>query len=529
MPEAFEEQQQRFDVNRAIDLARRRHLYFLGPLLVGWLLVWSASWILPARYKSSTVILVQQPSVPKDYVLSNVNDDIATRLESLTQQMMSRTRLLLIIEKLHLYQGKAGNANPDAVVQQMRKDISVEMVRNQMTGAIDTFRVSYSASSPQIAQQVTRELTNLFISYNQQQIENESQNTTAFLEKQLQDASVALAQQEARVRQFESAHEGELPSQEASNLQILSGLQAQLQNEEDALNAAKQQQVYLQSLLGQYRALHPAAAKGPDGAPTDLVTLDAQLEKMRADLVNLRGRYTERYPAVQSLETSIAQTQKDRDQLAARLAAIKTNTTDTTIVDAGQSPELLQLKSQLQSNQAEISNREHDIAKLTTRIDQYQARLNAEPASEQQLAELTRGYEQSRTNYNDLLKKKNDSAMATNMVQMQEGERFSVLDPPTLPGAPDFPNRLKFCGIGLIAGIVLGASVVALLEFLDDRLHNDSDIEKILPVGVLSEVPEILQPGDERRAKQRAVLGWAAGVFVFVVILAGSAFSYLHA
>ncbi|HEV2278924.1 MAG TPA: hypothetical protein VGS02_12140 [Acidobacteriaceae bacterium] len=529
MPEAFEEQQQRFDVNRAIDLTRRRHLYFLGPLLVGWLLVWSASWILPARYKSTTVILVQQPSVPKDYVLSNVNDDIATRLESLTQQMMSRTRLLLIIEKLHLYQTKNGDVTPDAVVQRMRKDITVDMVRNQMTGAIDTFRVSYSASSPQVAQQVTRELTDLFISYNQQQIENESQNTTAFLEKQLQDASVALAQQEARVRQFESAHEGELPSQEASNLQILSGLQAQLQNKEDALNAAKQQQVYLQSLLGQYRALHPAAVKGPEGAPTDLVTLDAQLEKMRADLVNLKGRYTERYPAVQSLQASIAQTQKDRDQLATRLAAAKSNANDTTVSDAGQSPELLQLKSQLKSNEAEISNRENDIAKLMARIDQYQARLNAEPASEQQLAELTRGYEQSRTNYNDLLRKKNDSAMATNMVQMQEGERFSVLDPPTLPGAPDFPNRLKFCGIGLIVGIVLGAAVVALLEFLDDRLHNDSDIEKMLPVAVLSEVPEIQQPGDERRMKQRAVLGWAAGVFVFVVILAGSAFSYLHA
>lgn len=525
MPEELEEQRQKFDLDSAIDLVKRRHLFFLVPLLLGWLLVWSASWILPARYKSSTLILVQQPSVPKDYVVSNINDDIVTRLESLKQQLMSRTRLLMIINKLHLYGSQDGTVAPDAAVRKMQKDIAVELVRNEANGIINSFRVSYSASSPRIAQQVTNELTSLFINYNQQQIENESENTTAFLEKQLADARITLAQQEAKVREFESAHEGELPSQEASNLQILSGLQGQLQNEQDALNAAKQQQVYLQSLIGQYPVLHQKRA---NGAPSDLPSLDAQLEKMRADLLALKSRYTDRYPAVQALQAAIAQTQKDRDQLEAEQATAKPNTAPA-LGDRDQSPELLQLRSQLQSNQTEISNRERDIAKLTGRIEQYQGRLNAAPASEQQLAELTRGYEQSQANYNDLLKKKNDSAMATNMVQMQEGERFSVLDPPTLPLTPDFPNRLAFCGIGLAVGIALGAGIVALAEFLDDRLHADQQIEDLLPVSVIAEVPEILQPEDERRLRQRTVLGWAAGALVFIVILACTAVSYLHA
>lgn len=528
MAEELQEQRQPFDLDRKIELVQRRHLYFLGPLLVGWLLVWSASWILPPRYKSSTLILVQQPSVPRDYVVSNINDDIGTRLESLTQQMMSRTRLLMIIEKLHLYESTKGGLTPDEEVQQMRKDINVELVRSPTNDAINSFRVSYTASSPQMAQEVTRELTNLFISYNQQQIQHESENTTAFIAKQLEDARISLAQQEARVRQFESAHEGELPTQEASNLQILSGLQAQLQNEEDALNAAKQQRVYLQSLIEQYRAMHSTTVKGPDGAPTDLATLDTQLEKMRSDLVDLKSRYTDRYPAVQSLESSIAQTQRDRDRLAAQLAT-KSAATSAVVVDRQEGTALLQLQSQLQANQTEIGNREQDISKLKGRIEQYQGRLNAEPASEQQLAELTRGYEQSQKSYDDLLRKKNDSAMATSMEQMQQGERFSVLDPATLPNKPDFPNRLKFCAIGVAVGIALGAAVVALIEFLEDRLHNDKDIEGLLPAAVLSEVPEILQPDEERRKRTRAVMGWAAGVFVFAVILAGSAFSYLHA
>jgi len=72
------------------------------------------------------------------------------------------------------------------------------------------------------------------------------------MESQLANASASLAEQEAKVRDYEAKHEGDLPSQQASNLQILSGLQAQLQSEQDALNNAKQQGVYFQALIGQY-------------------------------------------------------------------------------------------------------------------------------------------------------------------------------------------------------------------------------------------------------------------------------------
>lgn len=524
MPEEFEEQSKPIDVDRVLDLVQRRHLHFLAPLLLGWLLVWGVSWIIPARYKSSTVILVQEPSVPKDYVVSNINDNVAMRLESLTEQMMSRTRLAFIIHRLHLYEGSKGPATENEQVEKMRKDISVDMVRNP-DQTISSFRVSYTAYSPRVAQQVTSELSNLFIHYNQQQIQTESENTTAFMTKQLEDARKTLAQQEARVREFESAHQGELPSQQQSNIQILNGLQSQLQNEQDALNSAQQQRVYFQSLIEQYRTQAPPEPKVA-GIPTDsLGALDAQIAKMKADLSELHTRYTDRHPAVQSLKEALAQTQKQRNQLAAELGVSGTSRP----VDTQQQTALLQLQSQLQANQTEISNRQREIEKLKARIDEYQQRLNAEPAAQQQLADLTRGYEQSQTNYNELLKKQNDSAMATDLEQMQQGERFSVLDPPSLPTRPDFPNRLKFCFIGLAVGIGLGAAVVALLEYLDDRLHRDEDIENLLPTAVISEIPEILRGDEERRRNARAMLGWAAGAFVFLVILAGSAFSYLHA
>jgi capsular polysaccharide biosynthesis protein len=165
---------------------------------------------------------------------------------------------------------------------------------------------------------------------------------------------------------------------------------------------------------------------------------------------------------------------------------------------------------------------------LQARIAEYEGRINAEPASEQQLADINRGYEQSQANYNDLLKKKQDSQMATNMEENLQGERFTLLDPPSLPTKPDFPNRLEFCAAGLLVGLALGSFSVIAFELTDDRLHNEADIKDLLPVAVICEVPEVSNPSDELVSKRKAFIGWATAAAVIVIILAGSAVSYLH-
>jgi succinoglycan biosynthesis transport protein ExoP len=114
------------------------------------------------------------------------------------------------------------------------------------------------------------------------------------------------------------------------------------------------------------------------------------------------------------------------------------------------------------------------------------------------------------------------------MEQMQQGERFTILDPPSLPSKPDFPNRLKFCGIGLGVGLALGLMVAGGLEFFDDRLHNEKEIKSLLPMGVLSDIPSIVNAADEQQARQRLSFGWAATAVVFVTMLAGTVFSFLR-
>ena len=278
--------------------------------------------------------------------------------------------------------------------------------------------------------------------------EEQSEGTTLFIEKQLADARATLAAQEEKVRQFQAAHEGALPTQQASNLQILAGFQGQLQNQQDSLSTAKQQRVYYQTLIEQYKNLH-AAGRTVEGAPTELTAIDQELTRLRAQLTDLSSRYTDSYPDVVKVKAQIARTEKQRQDM---LAAPKTGSKQAG--DAESAP-LLQLQSQLQANQVEIAGRERAIAGLEAKINEYQARLNSQPATEQALADLTRGYDQSKANYDDLLKKKNQSVMATSMEHMQQGERFTMLDPPSLPIRPDFPNRLKFCAMGIGFGFGL--------------------------------------------------------------------------
>jgi polysaccharide biosynthesis transport protein len=532
--ELEDEKSEGLNLQHYLGVVRRRHLHFLIPLFLGWVMVWGASWVLPPRYLSSTLILVEQPTMPKDYVTPNVNDDLQERMQSITQQILSRTRLMHIIDQFKLYAGRA-QRSPDQKVEMMRKDITIELVRDERN-QITAFNVSYSSRSPLLAQQVTSELTNLFINENLEVRQQQSEDTTQFLEAQLETARKTLSDQEEKIREFKGQHVGEMPGQLASNLQILQGLQSQLQNEEDALNTAHQQHVYLQTLADQYRALQGTPKNG-DGTTMGLPALDQELDKLKAQLADLRSHYTDRHPDVRKLKDQIAQTEKMREQFLASMNTKGAEAGDgtnpggnaaTQSADPAQASLLAPIQSQLRSNQLEITNREHSIAALKAKVDDYQGRLNQEPIREQQLADLTRGYEQSQANYDDLLKKKNESKMATSMELLQQGERFRIVDPPSLPIKPDFPNRLKFCGIGLGVGLALGVVFAGAFEMMDDRIYDEKEFSKLLPVAVISEIPAIARPEDELRERRLMWLGWAVGAVVSATILVGSALSYLR-
>jgi polysaccharide chain length determinant protein (PEP-CTERM system associated) len=525
----FEEKpEQSFTFEQAKELVRRRLWFFLVPLFVVWFAVWGISWVLPSMYRSSTLILVERPTVAPSIVAPTVTDSLQDRLQSISQQIQSRTRLAYIIESQNLYPQERQKKSADELVERMRKDIEVELVRTPGTEQLNAFNVSFSSRDPRVAQQVTSELTNLFITENLELTTKRSTDTTDFLESQLEDARKSLSEQEEKVRQFKDQHLGELPGQLQSNLQILSGLQNQLGEEQGALNRAKQQNVYLESLLSQYR-MQQKSYGSSDKDSADVQDYDKELDRLRAQLADVSSHYTDRHPDVRKLKEQIARTEKMKAQAEASLKNTPAPaSSDVTPVPGQPITPAVELESQLKVNRIEIANRERSIQDLRAQINEYQGRLNREPVREQQLTDLTRNYEQTKANYDSLLQKKNASQLATNLDLRQQGEHFRVLDPPSLPTKPYSPHRLKLSGIGLFAGLVLGALITGGAELLDDRLYNEKQFKDLLPVAIISEIPTVGTAEEQASQKKGILIGRLAAAMVLMFIVVGSAISYLH-
>ena len=489
--------------------------------------VWALAWFLPAVYRSETVILVEQQKVPESLVAPNVSADLQDQLQNMSQQILGRIRLLEIMKGFNLYPTLRARLTDDEMVERIRKDIQVELVQApNRSGNLSAFKVSYLSKDPALAQKVTAQLTSLFINENLRTRQNQSNRTTQFLADQLAEAGRSLAEQEAKVKEFKSQYLGQLPEQVQSNVQILAGLQGQLQQETDLLGRAKQQNVYLDTLRTQLRTEVASAGPGNVAGAVAPLSFDQELARMRAQLADLSSHYTDRHPDVRKLKEQIAEMEKLKRQAEARIAAAPASGATDETPRASSATEM-EVESQLKANKVEIENRQRAIQDLQTRIGDYQARLNLTPVREQQMAELTRNYEQSRKNYEQLQAKLDQSGMATDLEKQQQGEQFRVLDPPNLPQKPYSPNRLKLDLIGLVTGLIVGMVSLIGAEMVDDRLYSRDELATIVSAPVLAEIPPlatVAEEGQQARAEwlQRGVLS-----VMVVLIAAGFASTYL--
>jgi polysaccharide chain length determinant protein (PEP-CTERM system associated) len=517
-------------------IARRRRWYILIPVFACWAIAWVGSWLVPSTFQSDALILVEQQKVPEQYVVPNVTVNLQDRLQSMTQQILSRTRLQSTVSRLHLYETRRrlAFAQAEDPVEQMRRDITIELVAapgrpEQLTA----FRIRYSASTPQLAQQVNSELTTLFINENLKSQQLSSEFTTSFLESQLTDARGKLEEQEAKVRAFKASHFGNLPSQVETNVQILGGLQSQLQSIQRALDGANQQRLYLESMQQEYQAIETSLGNGnstvttPDALNNDLLDLRHKLQVARL-------RYTEDYPDVVQLKDKISKMEKLKQDIDSEISANEQPAKTTSDVDHGAALEvqhgstspMMQIQSQLKANGLEIQNYQQHEKKIESDIAAYQARLNLTPETEQELADISRGYEESKSNYNSLLQKQNQSQLATSLEQNQQGEQFRILDPPSLPARPSAPNHLLISIAGLMLGFALGAGLAAFLEMTNVRVRQEKDLEDAIPLQVLIGIPHLDAPGESRSRVLFRRIELVAVMVMATLMLVGNLYAF---
>jgi polysaccharide chain length determinant protein (PEP-CTERM system associated) len=507
-----------------ITIAFQRRWWIVLSIFVCWAAAWGISLLLPATYESEATVLVERQKVPDQYVTPNVTADLQDRLQNITEQILSRTRLQALIDYFHLYPRPRGlgallkSADP---VAQMRRDIEIHLVETPgHPGEFSAFRIRYSAKSPEMARKVNGQLTSLFVSENVQTQRQLSENTTDFLESQLADARSKMEMQESQVAAFKERHAGELPSQLESNVQILAGIESQLANTQHALDAAKQQKIYLESLQQQY-----VSAQAGDGTMNETQTLSKDLRDLRHRLQNLSSLYTDGHPDIVALRDQIAKTEKELQEAKARAATAQPTSKDPGAVEVGaveygSTTAMMQIQSQLKANQMEIQNDEKHQKDFESQIATYQARLNLTPETEQELTDISRGYEEAKSNYNSLLQKQMQSQLATSLDQRQQGEQFRIIDPATLPLKPSAPDRLTISLAGLFLGVFCGVCIAAILEVIDSRVRYERDLGAIVSARILVALPRLTTQIESRvdRAKFWAEFGAATAMALLVVV-----------
>lgn len=491
-----------------LELLSRRWWLVLGPAtLVFACVVVYVQW-LPNRYQSDTLILVVPQRVPESYVRSTVTTRIEDRLHSISQQILSRTRLERVIQDFDLYADRRRRRDlMEDIVENMRKEIGVEIVKG------DAFRVSFTGEDPRVVMKVTERLASFFIDESLRDREVLAEGTNRFLESQLEDARRKLAANEERLADYRRQHDGQLPTQVESNLQMLHNVQMQLQALLDAGNRDRDRKYIVERLLDDGAAFEAAATPAPlpaDGRQDG--TTAGQLAQARRGLEALLTRLTPQHPDVIRQQRAVAQLEQRLETEASTVPV--TPARPLTPIEAARLTRYQDAKVELDQLDRELRTKANEEKRLRALIANYQARVAAAPMRESELAELMRDYDTLQQTYRTLLTKKQDSQISANLERRQIGEQFRILDPARLPEKPVSPQRLLWYGGGLLAALAAGLLLAGLFEYFDRGLRSETDVLLALAIPVIAAIPEV--PVQRIAFRRRLVLGVSIGVLAIV-------------
>ena len=522
-----------------------------------WLIVFSILLILfgasvycvvtPELFKSSTTILVVPQRVPENYVRSTVSTRIEDRVATIRQQVLSRTRLVAVMDEIGLFKEERKKQPLEGVVEEMRRRISIETRQN------DAFTLSFVHGNRQMAMLTTSRLASFFIDENLKSREQQAVGTAEFLESQLHETKKKLEEQEERVKRYKSTFMGELPQELQTNLQLMSRLQDQLRANADAIRTAQDRRIFtetqMNSIVLQIRALEAqaraAASSNAGQVPIEAVSpLDpaaafvTELNSKRTQLASLSARYTDQYPEIRRLREEIAQLEKRVTEIRGSSPAGQSAT--STAVDPGrrapvppvtstatlarEKEEMQRLRTALTGIDLEIQSLKKERKEIENNISIIQSKVARSPKREQEMIALTRDYDNLKQSYDVLLKNKFDADVSQNLEKRQKGEQFQILDPANLPEKPVVPNRPKVFGIALMAALLVGFGGAIGLEAVTPAVRGVKDFRYFTEIPLLAAIPSIQDKAysQEQSRKRAAVFGGlitiTLAVTVFLVV-----------
>lgn len=506
-----------------LTIISRRRWFILAPFCLAMVVGMVLAVKLPKIYEASTLILVQPQRVPEKIVTPVVDSDIENRLNTLSQQIMSRSNLERVIDQFKLFSegSKAAQMLMEDKLESLRQRVKVEVGRSSRNRRdADSFSIVYRDYDPHTTMRVANGLATIFIDENLKEREGTVVGTSDFLESELETMRKLLEEQEQLLKKFREKNMGELPEQLDSNLRILERLNQQLSQKEESLRSARVSLAALESEMSirQGALANMAPPQGP--ASTGRESEDQMsIEQLKEKLTGLQSSYTDQHPDVVRLKAKIKKLEKEQ------VAAVPSP--DTAVTDTATSARRFssaQLNAEAARQRTVIVGSIHalemEILRLTQEIRDYQRRVEAAPKREQELLSIKRDYDNIRASYSSLLNRKLEADIAVNMERKQKGEQFKIIDVARLPEKPVSPDFRKLFLITTIAGLGLGAGIVFLLEITDRSVRRLDKLEEDVGLPVLAMVPRIFDTGDHDRHRRKTMATAASLAVAFILTAA---------
>jgi uncharacterized protein involved in exopolysaccharide biosynthesis len=543
--------------------ARRRTLILItGGLLL--LLSLTAAFLWPPTYKSMATILIEEQEIPTDLVRSTITSYADQRIETIKQQVMSRTTLWKVVEQFDLYQDQRKTSPAEEVVKRFIKDIEVEVISADVvdkrtqhaTKATIAFTVAYQSNSPDLAQQVANELTSLFLGENLKSRERQAQEATSFLQQEAENLSKHIGEVDEKIALFKQRASGALPELMPLNLQLMSQSDRELMDIDQQIRTLEERKNYLEGELAtikpntpimsvtgerildsaeRLRALRAeyagaSANRSPDhpdilkmkqeiealeketGQRPEIEEASKQLIDARATLATASKRLGSEHPDVVQARRTIEALEQEVRQLGSvplRKPMLRP-----------ENPAYINLQAQLNSATSSLDALRATRTAVKRRLQDYAARLERTPEMEPDYLFLTRDRDTSGQKYQDIRSRLLEAKVSEGLEIQRKGERFSLIDPPSLPEKPKKPNRPAIVLLGFILALAGGLGSGAAAESLDHSIRTPEQLAQLTQLFPLAVIPFMPNEQDLSRAVKRRRLLKGAGVGALVTILA---------
>jgi polysaccharide chain length determinant protein (PEP-CTERM system associated) len=472
---------------RILDIVRRRATLAACAFAVVLAAAVSLALYLPDLYRATTLVVVERP-ISEAAVRTPLAGELESRLYVIKQEILSRDRLIALIERFNLYPELRARAGIEEVLSQARDDISVQPAGpEQVSGRTKTvsFTLSYTGNSREKVAEVTNAVAEFYVQQNQEMRSQEAIRTTEFLRQQLGEAKANLDQHDGTMRAFANRYTGQLPQQVGINLATLQRLNTQLQlNGEQQIRIIEQRDKLFEGLRG---ASVLARESGTGDVSPESIERLRNIEEIRQQLTQTEAQFTEKHPDVVRLREQLAAMERDHKAAQAEEAR-KRQDAQAAALDPNLPPPEFRRRT-IESLGTELERLRKDEANIRQTIAGFEQRLESSPQREQDYAFITRDYTAAKEQYDSLLKRYEEAQMTQSLETDRAGERFRVLDRALPPEGPAAPNRFRLLIMGLLLAAAAAAAAVLIREQFDTAFHSVDELRDYTTVPVLVSIP----------------------------------------